>query len=78
MPEHPASRALFDMAAVAIVKNPGWAQPVKIPAPALVSGKWVERPANPRRIVIWQNFNRDAIMADFFNTMDAPVPVRAQ
>jgi len=75
MPGRPASRALFDMAAVAIVKNPKWATPKKIPAPSLVNGKWVERPGNPRPIVIWENFNRDAIMADFYRTIEAPVPV---
>jgi purine nucleosidase len=75
MPGRPASRALFDMAAVAIVKNPKWATPKKIPAPSLVNGKWVERPGNPRQIVIWENFNRDEIMADFYRTIEAPVPV---
>jgi inosine-uridine nucleoside N-ribohydrolase len=74
MPGHPTSRALFDMAAVAIVKNSRWAASRRIPAPALVNGKWVERPGNKRQIVIWEKFDRDAIMADFFKTMDAPVP----
>jgi inosine-uridine nucleoside N-ribohydrolase len=76
MPGSPRERALFDMAAVAIVKNPKWATARKIPAPALVKGKWVERPANTRQVVIWENFNREAIMADFYRTMEAPVPVR--
>jgi purine nucleosidase len=63
------SRALFDMAAVATVKNPSWAHPVSIPAPKLVNGKWVERPGNSRTIVIWENFNRDAIIGDFFKSL---------
>lgn len=67
---NPPSRALFDMAAVAIVKNPAWAQAVKIPAPILNDGKWVERPENPRRITLWENFDRDAIMRDFYRTME--------
>jgi inosine-uridine nucleoside N-ribohydrolase len=75
MPGHPTSRALFDMAAVAIVKNARWAESKRIPAPALVNGKWVERPGNRRQIVIWQNFNREAIITDLFKTMDAPSPV---
>ena len=75
MPNHPKSRALFDMAAVAIVKNPSWAKSRRIPAPALVKGKWVERPDNKRQVVLWENFNRDAIIGDLFKTMDAPVPV---
>lgn len=65
----PPSRALFDMAAVAIVKNPAWATPVEMPAPILEDGKWVERPDNPRKIVLWEHFDRDAIMEDFYHTM---------
>lgn len=63
------SRPLFDMAAVAIVKNPSWAQTVTIPAPKLVNGKWVERPGNSHTVKIWENFNRDAIIGDFFESV---------
>ena len=73
---NPPSRALFDMAAVAIVKNPAWAKPRKIPAPKLVDGKWVERPDNKRTITLWEHFDRDAIMNDFYATMDRPVLAR--
>lgn len=73
---NPPSRALFDMAAVAIVKNPAWARPVRIPAPRLVNGKWVARPDNPRAVILWENFDRDAIMRDFYQTMDRPVLAR--
>jgi purine nucleosidase len=69
---NPPARALFDMAAVAIVKNRAWAHPVSIPAPRLVDGKWVDRPTNPRTIILWQNFNRDAIMKDFYASMNRP------
>jgi purine nucleosidase len=69
----PPSRALFDMAAVAIVKNPSWAHAVRIPAPKLVGGNWVARPGNPRSIVLWENFDRAAILKDFFASMDRPV-----
>jgi purine nucleosidase len=69
----PPSRALFDMAAVAIVKNSAWAQSVRIPAPILKEGRWVERPDHPRQIVLWEHFDRDAIMADFYATMENPV-----
>jgi hypothetical protein len=73
---NPPARALFDMAAVAIVKNPAWAHPVRIPAPRLVDGKWVARPNNPRTIILWENFDRDAIMKDFYQSMDRPVLAR--
>lgn len=65
----PPSRALFDMAAVAIVKNPRWANAVKIPAPIYQDGQWVERPENQRFITLWQNFHREAILEDFFARM---------
>lgn len=69
----PPSRALYDMAAAAIVKNPAWAHGQQQPAPALVGERWEERPNNPRRITIWTHFNRDAIVADFHDTLAHPV-----
>ncbi len=65
----PPSRALFDMAAVAIVKHPSWATLRGIPAPLLHDGEWMERPDNERQIVLWENFDSAAIIADFFATM---------
>lgn len=73
---NPPARALFDMAAVAIVKNPAWAHAERIPAPRLIDHKWVVRPDNPRMITLWENFDRSAIMRDFFQTMDTPVLAR--
>ena len=73
---NPPSRALFDMAAVAIVKNPAWAKARKIPAPKLVDSKWVERPDNKRMITLWEHFDRDAIMNDFYAAMERPVLAR--
>jgi purine nucleosidase len=69
---NPPSRALFDMAAVAIVKNPSWARRRRIPAPRLVDGKWEERPDNPRAITLWEHFDREAILRDFFQAMEHP------
>ena len=68
----PPSRALFDLAAVAIVKNPNWAESRIIPAPELVNEEWRERPENPREIVLWENFDRDAIIEDFYESMQDP------
>jgi inosine-uridine nucleoside N-ribohydrolase len=65
------SRALYDMAAVAILKNPDWATPRRLPAPLLVGGQWVERPENQRTIRIWEYFDSAAIMDDFYQTMVA-------
>ena len=66
----PPGRALFDMAAVAILKNPDWAEHYVHPAPTFQNGQWVERPDNPREITIWEWFDIYAIPADFFYTMD--------
>jgi len=67
---NPPSRALFDMAAVAIVKNPDWAEQKTIPAPKLKGKAWVDQPENENKIVIWKNFDRDAIVSDFFEKMN--------
>ncbi|MFQ5823568.1 MAG: nucleoside hydrolase [bacterium] len=68
-PGHPSSRPLFDMAAVAVVKNPDWASRVVINAPKFKGGQWIVQPNNPRKIVIWENFDKENIMQDFYNTM---------
>ena len=64
------SRALFDMAAIAIVKNPSWAKSKKIPSPELIDGKWFERPQNNRTITIWEEFDKKLILEDFYESMD--------
>ncbi len=69
---NPPSRALFDMAAVAVVKNPAWAKALAIPAPILKDGRWNERPDNARKIVLHEDFDRAAIMADFYERMRTP------
>jgi hypothetical protein len=74
----PPSRALFDMAAVAIVKNPKWATPSIISAPLFVDGDWSEREDNLRKIVIWEHFDKEKIMADFYNTMENYVLISNQ
>ena len=65
----PPSRALYDMAALAIIKNPAWAQAKEIAAPILHGKDWIDRPQNPRRIFIREHFDRSAILSDFFSTM---------
>jgi len=65
----PPSRALFDMAAVAILKNPAWARTRQIPAPVYTPEGWIEQPENKRMITVWESFERDSIIHDFFRTM---------
>jgi purine nucleosidase len=74
----PPSRSLFDMAAVAIVKNPEWAERRLIPAPIfdVENDRWIDRPDNPRQIALWEWFDVYGIMNDFFVTMREPVLVQ--
>ena len=66
----PPSRAMFDMVALAILKNPDWGEVRSVPAPRLAGGRWEERPDNPRRILLWENFDGPAILADFFRLLN--------
>ena len=62
-------RPLFDVVAVAVVKNANWGECRSIPAPYLEEKTWVERPENERHIKIWENFDRDGILDDFYARM---------
>ncbi len=64
------TRPLFDMAAVAIVKNSSWAKKNVISAPELNDGLWTDNPKNSRKIVIWENFDKYEIMNDFYKSME--------
>ncbi len=66
------SRPLFDMVALAVLKNPNWAETKSISAPILIDNSWVERPENERQILIWENFNREKILADFYESIENP------
>jgi len=71
----PPARALYDMAAVAVVKSPTWGEQRSIACPRLVDGRWQEQPGNTRNIVLWENFNKEAIIADFYKTLEGVHPV---
>jgi len=64
------TRALYDLVTVAIVKNPSWGTPTEIPAPYLEGNEWIIQNDNPRKITLWTDFNRDAIIGDFILTID--------
>ena len=74
----PPSRPLFDMVAVAILKNKSWGTEREIPAPVLVNNKWAERPDNTRTIKVWENFDKEALLADFFKVMQNPDQVQSK
>lgn len=73
---NPPGRSLFDMAAVAIVKNSEWAEAKEIPCPTMLNEEWVEQPANERMIIVWENFDKEEIMGDFYASLKNYVLVR--
>lgn len=66
-------RSLFDVCALAILKNPEWAEATEVPAPLLVGQDWRARPDNKRTVIFWENFDREAILEDFYETMQEPM-----
>ena len=62
-------RALFDVCALALLKKESWGRPVLVPAPELVGTGWRNRPQNSRRILFWENFDKDSILGDFYEVM---------
>lgn len=67
------SRPLFDMVALAVLKDNSWAKTKHIPAPILIDNTWIERPDNERQILIWENFEKENILEDFYETIEFPV-----
>lgn len=65
----PPSRSLFDMAAVAIVKNPTWAASKVLEGLQMTDEKWTQTGLNSREIILWENFDKEAILNDFYETL---------
>lgn len=63
-------RALFDMVAVATTHHPEWGESKEIPAPTMVDKQFVDRPDNKHKIKIWFNFDRDAFINDFIESLE--------
>lgn len=66
---NPPSRALFDLVALAVIKNPEWGKKKPVPAPLLVDKKWLERPDNKRQIMVWEHFDKNRILSDFYKNI---------
>ena len=65
----PPSRALFDVVAIAVIKNPDWGVPKVIPAPTMIKNKWIGRPGNQRKVIIWEHFDEEEILKDFYDSL---------
>jgi inosine-uridine nucleoside N-ribohydrolase len=64
------SRSLFDMAAVATVKNSGWAEPTVAYGPRLINGEWTSDITAKDSVFFFRNYDVDAVMTDFWKTME--------
>jgi hypothetical protein len=71
---NPPSRAMFDMVALAVIKNENWGQKTEIPAPKLVGRDWKDQPDNSTKMIVWENFDGQAIVGDLFNLMEKATP----
>jgi purine nucleosidase len=66
----PPSRSLFDVGAIVVVKNSAWADSTSISVPAYVENQWIEQVGNPRKIILWENFHKEEIVADFYSVLE--------
>ncbi len=64
-------RALYDLAALSLLKNPAWAERVVIDAPRLTGEAWVEGAGSGNQIAIWENFNSSLILKDLYDTLES-------
>jgi hypothetical protein len=67
------SRALYDVAALAVVKNPAWGVRTTAGPYRLEKGEWV-RQSDGNDLVIWELFYTSKILDDFFSTLADPTP----
>ncbi|MCY3884034.1 MAG: nucleoside hydrolase [Gammaproteobacteria bacterium] len=64
-------RPLFDVVAVAIVKNPAWGNYRQISGQKLEGIRWVVQQDSNRTMGLWEEFDRDEIIEDFFHTFES-------
>lgn len=67
------ARALYDVAAVAVVKNPDWAVRETVGPYRLENEEWI-RQERGDDLVIWELFYTSKILEDFFATLAHPEP----
>lgn len=63
-------RSLFDMAAVANVKNPEWAVDTLVFEPRLINNEWTTAGGKSDSVIFWRNYNVNAVMDDFWSVME--------
>ena len=63
-------RSLFDLAAIAVIKNPDWSKTEKIKAPVLEDGSWYEKPETDKYILLHKYFEKEGILTDFYKSLE--------
>lgn len=61
--------SLFDVVAVAVVKNPKLGQLNEVSVPPLDETEWDHDSSTRYLVRIWENFDKNEILKDFFKTM---------
>ena len=63
------TRSLFDMAAVANVINPSWAEPTVQYGPRLINNEWVVEEGAKDSVIFYRNYDVEGVMNDFWEVM---------
>jgi len=63
------TRSLYDMANVATVKNPQWAEDTVVYGPRLINGEWVSDATAKDSVRFFRNYSVNMVMEDFWKTM---------
>lgn len=66
----PPSRALYDMVALAVIKNPDWGEKKKISSARLRGFDWDASDSDKQNVWIWENFKKEPILEDFFSSIE--------
>lgn len=66
----PPSRALYDMVALAIIKNPAWGEKRKISPARLRGVDWHDSNSDQQNVWIWENFKKEPILDDFSRSIE--------
>lgn len=66
-----ATWSLFDVVAVAVVKNPALGQLNEVSVPPLDETEWDHDSTTRYRVRMWEHFDKNEILKDFFETMNA-------
>jgi hypothetical protein len=67
------ARPLYDVAAVALVKNDDWAETTRVGPHRLEDGEWVSTESG-HDLIVRELFHSSKILQDFFDTLRRPVP----